>query len=117
MKRLCECYLIDAANKTITATSYLGLSGLQTLIGGYIETAYMWENGDVLFVDEEGLLKPEDKGRFMIFERSDQVLMGNGVLVGREVDNDGNTDPPAMTIDALRGRVAFGLADIIKRGG
>jgi hypothetical protein len=84
---------------------------LQGLIGGHIEVACAWQNGDVLYVDEEGLFKPQ-AGFFRIAPRRDgQPLAGNGVLVGKEQaakNADGYiTLPPTITLDALRSQVQF----------
>jgi hypothetical protein len=52
-----KAYWIDATAQTISEVDYAGLSDLQRMAGGYIEIAKAWDSGDVLFVDEEGLLK------------------------------------------------------------
>lgn len=51
-----------------------------------IEVATEFPNGDVLYVDEEGLLK-EPKHFFDI--SAHQPFAGNGVIVGRETDDEG----------------------------
>jgi hypothetical protein len=102
----CVALLIDPLNRTISETTYIGLEGLQTLVGGSIEAAYQWPNRDVLYVDEEGLFK-DAQMFFAISVRPDQPLAGNGVLVGREVDDLGNTAPPQMTIERLSSLVRF----------
>jgi hypothetical protein len=106
-----KAILINSSDRTITAVEYDGLGGLQALIGGSIETACMWPNGDVLYVDEEGLYKPQT-GAFQISARPDgQPLVGRGVVVGREVKDDSaagyHTEPPAHSIETLTGMVTF----------
>ena len=106
-------YLIDATARTVEAVTFTDLASIQKLIGGYLEIAHGWGNGDVLFVDEEGLLKRDQSRRFVIAERMDQWLVGNGLLVGREVEGEqypgGYTNlPPTMTLEQLRARVRFG---------
>lgn len=105
-------YLIDSTKCKIEAVEFADLAGLQALVGGSIEGAYQWENGDVLYVDEEGLLKDQILGFFAIPERPDQPLAGNGMLVGREIEGEqypnGYTNlPPTMTLAELFGRVRF----------
>lgn len=97
---------IDAEHLTIGVVEYHGLADLQRLVGGFIEVAYLWPNGDVLYVDEEGLLKLPQRG-FRITVRPDQPLAGNGVLVGREIEGTAGTEPPTMTVPELWSTVQF----------
>lgn len=112
-------YLIDAAKREIREVEYVqepmeSSLSLQSHIGGYIQGAYAWENGDVLFVDEEGLRKPQ-LYFFRIDVRPDQPLAGNGVVVGREqYDDEGNyltTDDPVTTLEALQAAVTWMTRD------
>lgn len=105
-------FFIDTKTFTITAIEWENLSELRRLVGGHLEVAFMWHvTGDVLYVDEEGLLK-HGQSFFSIPERSDQVLAGNAVLVGREVEGSQypegfTTLKPSLTIDALADKVTF----------
>ncbi len=106
-----KAYWINAKDQTITAVDYEH-GDLQKLVEGWIETAFMWPSGDVLYVDEEGLLK-HPQHFFRIPERRDQPLAGNGVLVGRELNDTDITAPPRMSLDNLTKKVRFGTV----RGG
>lgn len=80
-------------------------------IGGWIEAAYRWDNDDTLYVDEEGLLKPT-MHFFLCRFRLDQPMAGNGVLVGKEIEDDDvpggyYTLPPTMTIEALQRQIIW----------
>lgn len=106
-----QAYLIDATACTVSAVTFETLADMHKLIGGYVEGAYQWPNGDVLFVDEEGLLKP-DRHFFSIPERRDQSLAGNGLMVGREEEGEQfpggyTTHPPTMSLADLTRRVTF----------
>lgn len=102
-----KAYHINSAEQTVTEVEYYGLEDLQTLVGGYIECAYRYPNGDVLYVDEEGLFKQVDHW-FAIPERTDQPFAGNGVLVGPERGPDTvETFDPVHTVEQLRRKVAF----------
>jgi hypothetical protein len=92
---------INTTDLTVSEVDYAGLEDMQRLVGGYIEAAYRWDNGDVLYVDEEGLLKA-DQRYFRITVRSDQALAGNGLLVGPEIGDTISTRTPTMTVDELR---------------
>ena len=114
-----KAFLIDAAERQIREVEYVvspmeSPLSLQSHIGGFIETAYGWPDGDTLFVDEEGLLKPQ-LYFFRISTRPDQPFAGNGIVVGRERTNrQGDylgTDDPKLTIEALRGMVTWMTRD------
>lgn len=106
-----QAYLIDSTARTVEPVTFETLADMHTLIGGDIEVACQWPNGDVLYVDEEGLLKP-DRHFFSIPERRDQLLVGNGLLVGREEEGEQfpagyTTHPPTMSLADLTRRVTF----------
>src|ERR1700761_9633483 len=107
MKRI--GYHINVKERTITQVTFESLADMQKLIGGFIECAYRWPSGDVLYVDEEGLFK--DNEFFGLAERYDQLLAGNGLMVGPEIDvnnAEGFTNaPPVMPIEQLIKRVIF----------
>jgi hypothetical protein len=106
--------LIDAAAREIREVewteSMASPISLQKHIGGSLEAACMWPSGDVLYVDEDGLAKPQ-RYFFRIDTRPDQPMPGNGIVVGRErYDSMGDylgTDNPQITVEALRGIVRF----------
>lgn len=108
-----QAILIDAAARTITAVEYEPsklLQFLQAAVGGYIEVAASWTDGDVLFVNEEGLLRPT--AHWFKLSGKDQPLNGNGIVVGPELepDDDGvelGNAPPGITVDALSALVRF----------
>ena len=97
---------IDAENNTIKEVKFSGTSDIHRLIGGYLELAYCWENGDTLYVDEEGLLK-NPKFFFSITERDDQMFAGNGLIVGKEIGDTSNTKPPTINIRQLAPKINF----------
>ncbi len=81
---------IDAAKQTVTEIEmprHRALEKLQELANGFIECATEFPNGDVLYVNEEGLLhNPEhffDIG-------AHQPFAGNGVIVGAEEGDEGD---------------------------
>jgi len=101
--------LIDAAKREVREVEYeqergKGAPTLQDHLGGYIEVASVWAAGDVLYVDEEGLYKPQ-MYFFRIDGRQDQPFAGNGIVVGAErYDDKGDyigTNAPTMTAKDL----------------
>lgn len=105
-----KAYFIDAKQRTVEEVDYKTAADLSNFIGGFLEIAFLWSNGDTLYVDEEGLLK--DPHYFIrIPERPDQSLAGHGILVGRETSDERvQTDPPTMSLLELRAKVKFGIA-------
>ena len=116
-----KALLIDAAKREIREVEYESTEAkgttLQQHIGGDIETAYSWENGDILFCDEEGLFKPQ-MHFFRIGERPDQPFAGHGIVVGAErYDSEGEylgTNDPTITPEALRATVEFRSRDQVE---
>lgn len=82
---------IDANNQRIRMVripSGHNLPDLQRLVGGYIQIACRLQDDHVLFVDEEGLFKPQRW--FFRLRGLDTPFAGNGVIVGPErYDHDG----------------------------
>jgi hypothetical protein len=112
-----KAILIDSTAQGFRVVEYNGNDDLRQLVGGWIELAYQWpETEDVLYVDEEGLLK-EQRHFFRIDVRADpQPLAGKGVIVGRELyerdeatgeDKYLGTADPAITVEELTTHVRF----------
>ena len=101
-----KAYLIDATNRVVTEIAVNGLSDLQGAVGGYIEIAYSWPNGDTLYVNEEGLFH-RPAGWFSLKERPDQMFAGDGVLVGEEFGGGGSTRDPKLTLEELKQKIGY----------
>jgi Domain of unknown function (DUF3846) len=103
---------IDAEKREISEVECDTLkNGVRRLIGGYIEMAWLWPSGDVLFVDEEGLLKPNEHFFRLSLRQDGQPLAGSGVIVGEELlDREGewigNADP-SISCDTVRPLIQF----------
>ena len=96
--------LINPYDKTITPIYWDGeLSSLYAILG--CSCVAVASCGPYhLFVDEEGLFKPNQK----FFVASDHMfhpLAGMALAVG--VDEDGNTVPPDITLEELEASVMF----------
>ena len=107
-----KAILIDPVAKTVTDVEPDHLHGLQQLVGGSIELAFNWHNGDVLYVDEDGIRHGGTPWLFVL--RPDQLLLGRGVIVGREVEGPEyprgyDNLPPTITRDEVEGLVGFAL--------
>lgn len=101
-----KAIFIDAAKREICEVDYVHLKedgkSLHDWLNGYIESAWTWRNGDVLWVDGDGYSKPQ-RHFFRLSLRADgQPLAGSGILTGREIEDDSkhgyHTEPPIITI-------------------
>lgn len=111
-----QAILIDAEKREIREVEYsfnstTGAPTVGEYLGGWLEAAYRWPTGDVLYVDEEGLLKPTMHFFFCGF-RPDQPMAGNGVVVGKEVEDDKAphgyyTADLTVTVDWLRKTIVW----------
>jgi hypothetical protein len=105
-----KAWLIDVAAREIRAVEVDGLASWQKLVGGPIELAWQWDTGDVLYVDEEGLFKPQ-RHFFRLADRGDYPFAGNGLVIGRElIDDEGEylgVDNTAVELATLQASVAF----------
>jgi hypothetical protein len=112
-----KAILIDAKKREIREVEYRpsGMKGdvptVGEYIGGWIEMAFQFPTGDVMFVDEEGLLKATMHFFYCAF-RTDQPMAGNGVVVGREVEDEDvpggyYTVDPVVTVEWLRRHIIW----------
>ncbi len=95
--------IIDATAREIREVEIEGkLEDLQKAVGGYIEWATELDNGDNVYVDEEGLLK----GYQCFFDiGAHQPFAGNAIVVNR--DEDGETAAARSDVEEIRGKVKF----------
>jgi hypothetical protein len=80
-----HAYKIDSTIPQIHQVTFKTLKDMQAHVGGYIELAQRFPQGDVLYVDEEGLLK-NYKTAFRL--PSSQWFMGNGLICGTIQDKE-----------------------------
>ena len=107
---MAKAWLINAAKREVREVAWENVRDMHDLIGGYIEAAARLPNDDVLYVDEEGLLK-QQTDFFLFALRPDQPLCGNGLIVGPETyDEEGEfvrTEDPATPVEVIRRMVRF----------
>lgn len=96
-------YLIDAVKRTITEVAVGDYKTIYPLLGCECFTCVGVEDDDTIYVDDEGLLKPQEN--FFLYEGYPQPLAGNGLVLG--TDEEGESVNPKMTLETLKGRVKF----------
>ena len=101
-----KAILIDVVAKTITDVQVGDYTDIYTHIGNgcnLFEVPIEFENGDTIYVDEEGLLK-EVHGGF-IMEGWSYPLIGNAIIQG--TDEEGEAVDYKSDIEELRKKVVF----------
>lgn len=98
-------YLIDATVRQITTFSYEKFEKFRTFLPGGICVGMKYPTGDVLYVDDEALLRKATVA-FRIRSRPDgQPMMSNGILTGR--DDMNTTLAPDMTREQIQGDIEW----------
>lgn len=102
-----KALLIDVVAKTISEIQIGDYQDIYKHIGNgcnLFQIPIEFENGDCIFVDEEGLLK-EVQGCFMMQGWS-YPLCGNGVILGQ--DEEGDSADCKTELDAIKKQIFFG---------
>ena len=82
---------IDAEKGRVSEVEVTGLADMQAAVKGNIEVGYYFPNStDVIYVDEEGLLK--DPEHFFLIEGETELLAGNGLIVRTNMSTGGSKD-------------------------
>ncbi len=100
--------LINAYTRKITAVDIEeGDNELQSIYNHlecqYIETGMYLENGDIVFVDEEGMMK--ECNHFFYMLGAQQPFAGNGLILGMSLSGDSRDCD--IDIDEVKSRVKF----------
>lgn len=105
-----KAYLIDPTNQTVTQVEHDG--SLQDLYAHTrcqcIDAVRINEQGDCVFVDDEGLLNGAGytHGPFMLTRGERRMpLMGYGLVLGSTIE--GESTDPACTLDEVKALVSF----------
>lgn len=97
--------LIDVVNKTLREVEFKNLIDMYRLIDcDIVECVSYGKDADV-WVDEEGLLKNDDKGFFMLHTYP-QPIKGNGLITGG-CDDEGSTKSSTMSLEDAAKIVKF----------
>jgi hypothetical protein len=102
-----KAILVDAVEKTVSEVDYDNtLDHAYRLLRCDIVDVVRVSDGNVMFIDDEGLLTAEsDDSPFILF-RSGWTFAGSGLIVG-DADDDGETTPCTVDADDVRDGVVF----------
>jgi hypothetical protein len=100
-----NAYLIDPQARTVTKVEYTGVyTNIYDHIGAdCFDVARVYQNGDGIFVDDEGLLKQPE---FFFFHRNyPSPLCGKGLMLG--CDEEGESIAPKTSFEQLCEDIVF----------
>ena len=107
-RKMMKGILINAEKETISVVEHDGdISTLYELLGcRTIEAVYPFKHQDVIYIDEEGLLK-DSNFSFTIWtdDKREIPLFGNGIVVG--TDEEGNDIACQSILEDIKHRVTF----------
>jgi hypothetical protein len=96
--------VIDAERQEIREQYVSCLEDMQLIVGGLICHALETENGDCIFVNDEGLLmKPQS---FFYYQGAEAPFAGSGYLTG-PADEEGYETDVQTTVEELREKITF----------
>lgn len=99
-----KCIFINTAEGVVCQEAMpVGLSELQAMVGGTVAAAARFENGDVLYVDDEAEYRAPRSQSFML---SGCSFRGNGVVVGIN-PSSGEDCNPKSALEAIASVVHF----------
>lgn len=101
-----QAFLIDPVAREVTAVEYDGdWQNISKLIGARVFDVARLQNGDSIFVDDEGLFREEQS--FFMHTGYGNPLAGKGLVLG--CDEHGDSTAPNCTLEELRAQVQFGF--------
>lgn len=102
-----KAILIDAVEKTVSEVEYDGeLETVYRLLRCDLVDVVHVSEGNVMFVDDEGLLTAEsDDSPFLLFLNG-WTFAGSGLIVG-DSDDEGDTTPCTVDADEVLAGVVF----------
>lgn len=95
-----QAIFIDAKNQQVSYVNNKGqLEDLYLTLGvDMVEIGKYWENGDTLWVDEEGLINGTDFG----FQIDGIDFMGNGIIYGTNLENPEKNDSAVTKMENIK---------------
>jgi len=95
---------IDAENRKVEEIEINNLVDMQEAVGGFIQVGYGFpDTPDVIYVDEEGLLK--EPKNFFALDGQTEILAGNGLVIG--YGKLGESIDAEITMDYIKGKVLW----------
>lgn len=106
MKSSKRVVVIDTIKRKIYESEVSSLEEMQKLVGGHIECATILENGDEVYVNEEGLFTGDPQ--FFSIKGGHQPYAGNAYVIG-SVTSAGNNRAAESTVAEIQHSVKWGM--------
>lgn len=110
-----KAILIDTKNRDVREVEYKDYKDIQAFVGSPFCIGMNFENGDTVFVDDEGLINGTEQ--FFTITGGHQPFAGSGLIVGMEEMNEEGeetTKDPETTVAWVKANVKFLLrGDVI----
>lgn len=97
---------INVVDKTVTEIDVDNWQQISGKIGNNCQLfccPIQFENGDILYADDESLLRNDIEGMFVIDKF---IIVGNAIISGS--DEDGESTDAKSSIDEIKSKVVFG---------
>ena len=113
-----KAFLINPLDETITEvdhdnSDYKNIS--KAIDAKYFTTVQIHEDGDTIYLDDEGLLHGNHKHTFTLDKVFNQTFVGKGLVLGTNMRN-GDAKDVDCTLDDLKNRIEFNKLQIYMRG-
>tara|TARA_E500000305_G_C3998937_1_gene226198 strand:- start:438 stop:782 length:345 start_codon:yes stop_codon:yes gene_type:complete len=113
-----KAFLINPLDETITEvdhdnSDYKNIS--KAIDAKYFTTVQIHEDGDTIYLDDEGLLHGNHKHTFTLDKVFGQTFVGKGLVLGTNMRN-GDAKDVDCTLDDLKNRIEFNKLQIYMRG-
>lgn len=111
-----KALLIDPVRRKIVAIEVNGFESINKAIGSQIfTTAHQYENGDTIYVDDEGLFNEEARQfGFSVKGNPSEYFAGKGVITGANNDTGETIDVQSDLLD-IADSITFLQGDIFAK--
>ena len=113
-----KAFLINPLDETITEvdhddSDYKNIS--KAIDAKYFTTVQIHEDGDTIYLDDEGLLHGNHKHTFTLDKVFHQTYVGKGLVLGTNM-NTGDAKDVDTSLETLKSRIEFNKLQVYKRG-
>jgi hypothetical protein len=97
---------IDSKNKTVSEIQIKDWKEIAPKLGCDLFTCVnLPEDGETLYIDDEGLLTINEESTFLLINGYPEPLAGNGIILGTK--GNGDSKNSSLTLEEVRENVRF----------
>jgi len=105
-----KAILIDSESLTVTEVEAEDINDIYRLIGCSMIEAVQLGNNQFMYVDEEGLLPHQYKGKRFYLNQDGRSYAGNALLFAN--GDEGETASTELTLQEARAKIAYFVTDV-----